>query len=192
MKLVIIRHGETEENKRKIIQGHTSGTLTDKGQIEDAMLGELLSELKPHHIYTSDLGRALGTAKAVHKHHPGIDLKIEPLLRERAYGSAQGKTYGECGFDGVPEMAWTPEGGETLEDLLSRAEEFLRGLKSKHNQDETIFIVSHGLLIMALLSHILEKDFGDVNADLPKNSSAKLIELLDNDVKEIKDISAKN
>jgi broad specificity phosphatase PhoE len=175
MKIILVRHGETEENRSKTIQGHTHGTLTEKGVIENARLAELLKSHELHHIYSSDLGRAFETAEQIRMHHPHLEIRPEPLLRERYYAAAQGKTYAECGFDGVPEMTWVPEGGESLEDLLDRSEEFIRLIKERH-KDENIMVVTHGLTIMALLSKLLNSEFGDVNKQLPRNSCAKVIE----------------
>ena len=183
MKLIIVRHGETVENKTKTIQGHTHGTLTDKGIKENAQLAELLKGHELHYIYSSDLGRALETAKQIQAHHTHLEIILEPLLRERYYAEAQGKTYKECGFDGVPEMTWVPEGGESLDDLLRRSEQFVLHLKENHNKDETIMIVTHGLTIMALLSKLFESDFGDVNGDLPGNSSAVIVDVSEAGVK---------
>jgi broad specificity phosphatase PhoE len=176
MKLIIVRHGETVENKTKTIQGHTHGTLTDKGIKENAQLAELLKDHELHYIYSSDLGRALKTAKQIQAHHPYLEIILEPLLRERYYADAQGKTYKECGFDGVPEMTWVPEGGESLESMLQRAEQFIENVKRDH-PDENVMVVTHGLLIMALLSKLLDSEFGDVNANLPGNSSAIVVEV---------------
>ncbi len=175
MKLIIVRHGETEENKKKIIQGHSPGVLTEKGIKENELLADLLKGHDIHHIYSSDLARAWDTAEQIQKHHD-LEIKPEPLIRERSYGVAQRKTYKECGFDGVPDMTWTPEGGETLESMLCRAEQFIENVKRDH-PDENVMVVTHGLLIMALLSKLLDSEFGDVNANLPGNSSAIVVEV---------------
>lgn len=188
MKLIIVRHGETEENKLKIIQGHSPGKLTARGLAENRRLAEKLAGQKVDHIYTSDLARAFDTAKQIHAHHPHIEIKIDPLIRERCYGSAQRKTYGECGFDGVPEMTWTPEGGESLEEMVERAERFLKRLLEEHDEKETVMVVSHGLMIMALVSKLLKEEFGEVKDKLPRNSSAVVLNLEKEEAKLLEEI----
>jgi broad specificity phosphatase PhoE len=50
-------------------------------------------------------------------------------------------------------------------------------LKGLHKDDEVVMIVTHGLTIMALISKLFEEDFGDVNENLPGNSSAVIIDV---------------
>jgi len=74
MKLIITRHGETEENKNRIIQGHIDGTLSQLGLEQAKKLAERLKDEKIDLIFSSDLGRALNTAKEVAKFHKDIPL----------------------------------------------------------------------------------------------------------------------
>jgi len=63
MRLILIRHGETIENKKRIVQGHTHGTLSKNGIKQTRLVAKRLSDLKIDVIFTSDLRRAINTAK---------------------------------------------------------------------------------------------------------------------------------
>ena len=67
MKLIIARHGETEENKKGILQGHLPGKLTELGIEQSKKLALRLKNEKIDAIYSSDLARASNTAKEIIK-----------------------------------------------------------------------------------------------------------------------------
>lgn len=76
MKLIITRHGETEENKAGIIQGYLPGHLSKTG-IEQAKKVVLrLKDEKIDFIYSSDLDRAANTAKEIAKFHPDVPIEF--------------------------------------------------------------------------------------------------------------------
>lgn len=148
MKLIIVRHGVTEENDARIAQGQTDGTLSAKGKQENVLLGEKLKNSSFSCIYSSPLGRALQTAEAIHRHHPAVPLIKEERLMERHLGVLQGQAY----------PADYAEGGlydemETTASMQQRVNAFLQDCKQQH-RNETIVIVSHGYLIKVLLSVI--------------------------------------
>ena len=113
MRLILVRHGETEENIKKLIQGQLQGILTDNGKKQAGELAERLKHEKIDAIYTSDSARAYDTAKEVHKHHTNIPLLLDKRLRERYWGALEGRHQSE-------KYKW-PEGAETDDDLVERA-----------------------------------------------------------------------
>ena len=120
-RIIAVRHGETAWNVDTRIQGHLDIPLNATGlwqarQLGDALAGEAISA-----IYTSDLLRARRTAQAV-ADATGAALVDEPGLRERAFGSFQGRTFAEVETE-HPEQArrwrqrdpdYAPDGGESL------------------------------------------------------------------------------
>lgn len=90
MKLIITRHGETEENRAGILQGHLPGTLTDKGITQAKKLAQRLKDEKIDHIYSSDLARAADTAELIAEYHPNTPLDMIEELRERDAGELEG------------------------------------------------------------------------------------------------------
>jgi broad specificity phosphatase PhoE len=92
--LYIVRHGETEWNVKRIMQGHKDSPLTEKGikQVE-----EVSEELKHIHfdaIFSSDLPRTLRTAEIMNLERELV-VQTSHLLRERAHGSFEGRTLDE-------------------------------------------------------------------------------------------------
>ncbi|KAG8920171.1 hypothetical protein FRC01_000886, partial [Tulasnella sp. 417] len=81
----IVRHGETFENAKGIIQGQLDTQLNELGRTQAERLGEVLSGVRFDHAFTSDLSRARDTAQAIVDMQPGVDLELVPDsgLRER-------------------------------------------------------------------------------------------------------------
>lgn len=85
----IFRHGETNWNKERRIQGHTNTSLNAVGSMQAETLIPILMDKKIEVIYSSDLDRAMETAKIVNKN---LNLEIKPTekLREAHFGEAEG------------------------------------------------------------------------------------------------------
>ena len=132
IRLYIARHGQTEENLQRILQGQMPGHLTPEG-IGQAQ--ELRDKLRPLHldcIYSSDLQRAADTARIVAEAHD-CPLFMEPLLRDRELDPS----------------------AETMEQLAQRAADFLNkvGVLPTPSADPSspcLLAVSHGLFLRVL------------------------------------------
>ncbi|MGC8608279.1 MAG: histidine phosphatase family protein [Thermoplasmata archaeon] len=172
MEIWIARHGETDKNKNGIWQGY-EGSLTEKGVIQAQKLAEFMSTENIERIYSSDMPRALCTARIIEKKVGLIETRIEPLLRERGIGEIEGLRYDEVPVKlSVPNMTITSKlldfigGAEKLNDFQFRVEQILSRAASD-NEDK--LLVSHGGVMGFLL-----KLFGyDLNV---KNCDAILIE----------------
>ncbi|WP_395405662.1 histidine phosphatase family protein [Pseudoduganella sp. UC29_106] len=92
--IILIRHGETEWNAVRRLQGHIDIPLSEVGRRQALALGRALAGEQIDAIISSDLGRARQTAEAVVAHH-GLPLQMDPALRERAYGVFEGLLYTE-------------------------------------------------------------------------------------------------
>ncbi len=91
MKLILTRHGETEENKKGILQGQKIGTLSKKGIGQAKKLALRLKGKKIDAVYSSDLVRAKNTAKEILAFHPKVPLHLSKNLRETFLGKYAGK-----------------------------------------------------------------------------------------------------
>ncbi|KAG0701173.1 phosphoglycerate mutase-like protein [Suillus ampliporus] len=89
-RLYMIRHGETEWNRARIIQGHADSQLNDLGEAQAAMTGEALKAIQFDKAFTSDLSRASKTAEIILQHHADFILVKDQALRERFMGKLQG------------------------------------------------------------------------------------------------------
>jgi broad specificity phosphatase PhoE len=152
MKLIITRHGETIENKRRIIQGHLPGRLSRLGKTQAKLLAKRLSSVKIDAIYSSDLARAHDTAREIAKHHPGVRVRGTRLLREFHCGSWTGKRV-------PPHVHGTqlPPDAESRPDACARVKLLLDQVQRKHDK-ETVLFVAHGGINRALITVINERD----------------------------------
>lgn len=86
--LILARHGETEWNTQKILQGHLDSPLTTKGIRQAHVLGKRIARIRLDHLYSSDLGRAYETAKIVATYCQK-PIQLDPQLREKHLGIFQ-------------------------------------------------------------------------------------------------------
>ncbi len=149
MKLIIVRHGETEANKAGIIQGHIDEELNEEGIAQAKKVALRLKEEKIDFVFASDLKRAADTARNIASYHRSAPFKIDKRLRERCHGEYEGKK--------AQELDWCipaeKRGAETREDILKRAEDFLVEILANHGTSSVLF-VCHGGIGKALISVI--------------------------------------
>jgi len=158
MKLIITRHGETEENKKRIIQGHLPGILSEAGKGQAEKLAERLKDEKIGLIVSSDLARAFDTAKIVAKFHSDIDLTLDKRLRERFLGELQGKTKKEVGLpDGIHLMDFIKKGDfESDEKIFARARDLIKDILE--NSEKDILLVGHEGICGYIVGILLNKN----------------------------------
>ena len=155
--ITAVRHGETAWNAESRLQGHLDIDLNDLGRWQAQRVGLALADSGISTIYCSDLCRAHNTALAISRaisQHSGIapiDLRREPGLRERSFGSFEGLTYEQVSTL-HPEDAlrwkqrdphWAPPGGESPTALHQRIATTLHAIAVQH-PGEHIALVSHG------------------------------------------------
>ncbi len=92
-RLIILRHRESVQNAKNICTGQLGGTLSKKGLRDAKKVGRRLSSYYIDVAYSSDLKRAIDTAKEIIKFHPGLKLKKDARIRERYFGKLQGKPF---------------------------------------------------------------------------------------------------
>ena len=83
IRVYIVRHGETEENKQKIIQGHLDSPLNSEGERQADLVAGALKDVPFDVCYSSDLRRAVDTAKRIRVHHSRAELQTQEAVRER-------------------------------------------------------------------------------------------------------------
>ncbi|MBS3167823.1 histidine phosphatase family protein [Candidatus Woesearchaeota archaeon] len=143
MKLIFVRHGQTRENRKHIIQGWLPGHLTQKGKDQVEKTAKSLKNNKIEIIYTSDLKRCLDTAKIIAKYH-NVKIIKNRLLREKRYGIFEGKSkeeyeHADLKGDKFHQKSFS---GENWLDVQKRIKKFYSYILQKHNSG-TILIVSH-------------------------------------------------
>ena len=158
--LIAVRHGETDWNLIRRLQGHTDIALNRTGIEQAARLAEVLAKESINGksiaaIHSSDLGRALATAEPVAA-ALGLTVRRDPLLRERNYGLLEGKTFAEI-LQQYPEEAELlrlrdarhrmPD-GESQTEFFERVVGAVRAIaaeEERHGEDaRNVLIVTHG------------------------------------------------
>ena len=149
MKLVLTRHGETEENRAGILQGHMPSMLTERGREQAQKIAGRLKKEALDVIYSSDLARAADTAAEIHRYHAQVPLVITRELRERDMGKLQGVHK----RDPAAKEEERRRTMESDERLFARANGLLRRVLSRHI-DETVLFVCHNGIGRMLVSAI--------------------------------------
>lgn len=157
----IVRHGQTVWNVEGRFQGHEDSPLTALGEIQAKKVGEILKEVDFTEAYSSDLLRAKRTAEFITL-EKNIAVKTTEILRERTYGSYEGKTrqelkmlleeYEKLGMDEKFKQGFGV-GVESDEMLSGRFITFLREVALAY-PNKNILIVCHGGIMRSLLIHL--------------------------------------
>lgn len=149
-RICFVRHGETDWNVEKRIQGLTDIQLNEKGRGQALAMAFNAAHVSFKAIYSSDLVRAVDTAKALAEREE-LEIRLLPQLRERNYGIFQGITAAE-GAERYPEayklyLARDPhynfETGESMLDFAARVAEGVDWMV-RHHTGQTIAAVTHG------------------------------------------------
>ena len=146
--LILVRHGETVHNVNRITQGWSDSALSERGQQQVLRLAEKLKEMRPTALYSSPLGRAMSTARAI---ADATGLEIVPLddLREMNYGRWEGRSFLDIRVEDEDiYRRWIAEedcpcpGGESHADVRRRMQRVFETVNA-----ERAVVVSHGTAI---------------------------------------------
>ncbi|MDP2630166.1 MAG: histidine phosphatase family protein [Candidatus Uhrbacteria bacterium] len=163
--IYLVRHGETEANRTMRIQGHGDSPLSVRGESQAKERMEKMRSIHVDHAYSSDLLRAKRTAEILVSNR-NIPLSTTPSLRERGFGSYEGRLIGEFldehaefmdAFDRAnDEERWQFQllgGIETDGNVRDRAFAFLHDRVTVH-AGKTILCVSHAGAMRIILLHL--------------------------------------
>ncbi|KAI8968889.1 histidine phosphatase superfamily [Mycotypha africana] len=89
--LTLVRHGNTDANNERWLQGHIDTVLNQNGLMQAELCSKRLQHEHYDHVYCSDLERCKQTTAAIVKHHPQVSVDYISLLRERDFGKLSGK-----------------------------------------------------------------------------------------------------
>jgi broad specificity phosphatase PhoE len=149
--LLLARHGETDWNLERRVQGHSDRALNETGLAQAQALAAELAGERLDAVYASDLARALDTARAVAEPR-GLEVIPVPELRERDFGTWEGLRDDEI-LARFPQAHTGPWGdAETHEELAERTLSALRRIAERH-RDGRVLVVSHGGPLRAVLRH---------------------------------------
>ena len=159
--LFLFRHGETDWNREGRLQGHTDTPLNAAGLAQAEALAERLRVYRPDAVVSSDLTRALTTARII-AGALGVPLMTDDGLRETSVGEAEGMIWEDAKARFGEELTerWYSEGntafpgGETGIATLTRGLAALRRFALSHPY-RRIGVSTHGAMVRQLVKHAL-------------------------------------
>lgn len=190
MEVYFLRHGETEWNRTKRIQGSTAWTdLTDEGvRVAEAARGGLLAKgLTFDRLYTSPYRRALHTAQII-----GAGLGLEPTvdnrLREISFGPYEGTHYSEGLFidDNIRACFMDPpryvarDGAESFDAVATRVQDFFDSeLVPQSNSLTRVLAIAHGGILRTVLRLAAGIPLSDFWKGAQPNCCAHVVDISD-------------
>ncbi len=164
--IYVVRHGQAELNVKCTIGGtFEPNPLTSKGKEQAINLAKTLENVAISKIFSSDLSRAKETAEIIGLKKQ-VPVEINKLLRERSWGSLQGKTFEEAKaenpvaflketrIEGEEALRFKyVEDMESLEDAFARFKQFLKEIIDTY-RDKTVLVVSHFDIIVGYLVYL--------------------------------------
>lgn len=162
VRVILVRHGETDWNLEKRIQGGSSNPpLNERGREQAESLARRLEKEDIRAIYSSPLQRGLDTARAIAYHHK-IKVVAESSLREIEAGELEGVTTVEIGRRFSELLIWNDidgafprvPGGESLPEVQERGWGLVQRLTEKHSGGSLV-LVSHYFVILSIVCSVL-------------------------------------
>ncbi len=183
MRLFLVRHGITEWNQKRRLQGQTDVPLAPEGVEQARRVAARLASQPLDAVWSSDLSRARVTAEMIAQEH-NLSVRTTPLLREAMMGDWEGLTEAEVRARGEGE-AWSrymqdsvanrPPGGETMEAIWDRVLAGLAEVRRAHSEGN-IALVGHGGSMRAILCHALGAPMPSMRHIWLDNASLSLID----------------
>lgn len=163
MIIYLFRHGETDWNKERRLQGQSDIPLNEFGRELAAKTAAALKEVSFDMAFSSPLGRAVETAKTILGGRR-VPLILDERLKEINFGECEGQGFDNAKRDAShplhnffcrPERYVPPAGAETFRQASERAEAFLRErLLPLESSCETVLVVAHGAFNRSLVNPI--------------------------------------
>ena len=170
MKIYFVRHGETDWNKERKIQGQVDIPLNEFGRHLARETAKGLRDVPFDVCFTSPLGRARETAQIILQ---GRDVPIleDKRILEMNFGVLEGKCCSKDGWD-VPDSFQmffddpvhyqAPEGGEDFQAVRKRTGDFLNWLFAQEQyRDSTVLVTTHGAAMAGLLNNLKKKPLAE-------------------------------
>ena len=156
MNITLLRHGQTDYNKSKLIQGHKDNPLNDEGRRQALCAGNYFKEhnISFDLIIATPLDRALETAKIVaNAINYNNEIIIEKDFIERDFGKYEGLSVPEW-VEIITKDDFYDDNYETNVEIKKRVYNAFLELENKYSNYENILIACHSHTIKALLSSI--------------------------------------
>ena len=196
MRVYIMRHGETDWNKEKKIQGRVDIPLNERGRAVARMTAEQLKNVPFQAALTSPLQRAKETAQIIIGKR-NVPIVEDERIAELAFGEGEGMRARVNGayvsvfenFFCHPERYKPLSGGETLEHLCERTKEFWDDLINREEwKDQTILVTTHGAAMRGILHTVREESMENFwMGNLIRNCGVTIVDVKEGEVTVVED-----
>lgn len=164
MDIYLIRHGETDWNKKLLIQGRTDNALNETGRNQAKEVVSKMEDVEATHLYSSPLLRAKETMDILKKgKNWNQEIVLESEFQERDFGEFDGKLFSEYKqakkFD--PNNTF-----EINEKLEKRVRDALQKIIDSHTKTDKVVVTAHSHVLKAILVSLFPKDY-DYEFSLP-------------------------
>ena len=176
MNIWITRHGQTDYNKARIMQGRHDIPLNDTGISQAKRARALIDGMKFDAVYSSPLIRAVKTAAILGDIDEKDVIRDERII-ETNFGKYEARSYYKMGpamtlYWTLPEVFSAPEGVETVEEMARRASDFMREIEASDYKN--VLVVCHGGIIRALCGYLEDRPNGIKWRPRPKNCEIRV------------------
>lgn len=187
MRLILVRHGESEWNRIGRYQGQLDAPLSALGAQQAEALAERLATEALTAIYSSPLQRARRTAEAIARHHPTLAIQDDPALLEIHHGDWQGlyapevrERYAEAleEWRAHPTRSQMPN-GESFSNILKRTLDFRERICKQHGKDASVLISTHDVVVKIIIADALGMNMDRINRLWITNASISVVEYTD-------------
>lgn len=183
MRLIIVRHGETDWNRLRKTQGMTDTGLTPKGLRQARRMGARVRNMHIQCVFSSPLSRALATANAIAS-IVKAPVATDGDLREIAFGEWEGLTFDEIGerypeelkvWNTDPHLCAPPGKAETLMQVAERSSRFLASIRKEYD-GKTVVAVSHSVPCKAMVALSIGLPLSRIHSLRMDNASMSIID----------------
>lgn len=181
MIIYLTRHGQTNLNKARLMQGLTDEPLNETGLAQARAMREKIGDVHFDAVYASPLNRAVMTGAIIGGVDPS-EVITDPRIIEADFGVYEKKKYFFLGpamtlYWTLPEIFPAPKSVETTASLRERSSSFLRELEEKNYG--TVLIACHGGIMRALSGYLEDKKNGFAWRPKPHNCEVRVYEAKD-------------
>ena len=185
VRLILVRHGETDWNKAGRFQGQIDIPLNENGRRQAAAARDFLKDIPIDRAWSSTLSRPTETAQIILEAHPDVPLTQIDGLVEIGHGVWEGKLESEIREDWselldtwkrAPETVQMPE-GETIQDVWARSVRSWGEIAGELKPEETVLVVAHDAVNKTILCDLLGLTPADIWAVKQGNGGVTVVDI---------------
>lgn len=181
MKIYVTRHGQTDINAKKLMQGRSDIPLNETGRAQARAAREKLKDIKFDAVYSSPLSRAMETASII-GNVPMDRVIADERIIEADFGKYEMKPYLKVGIPmslywTIPEIFPAPKTVETTAQMIERVQSFFHELEKEDY--ENVLVACHGGIIRVIRGYLEDAKRGYIWRPRPKNCEIRVYESID-------------